>query len=64
MPAAEEELLLTDTQQAGHQRIQSLVWGEWTDRHICIGHFKFKVQSLNVNKSYKGFRLSASIVLF
>lgn len=24
MPAAEEELLLTDTQQAGHQRIQSL----------------------------------------
>lgn len=27
VPAAEEELLLTDTQEAGHQRIQSLLWG-------------------------------------
>lgn len=28
VPAAEEELLLTDTQQAGHQRIQGLLWRE------------------------------------
>lgn len=35
MPAAEEELFLTDAQQAGHQGIQGLVGREKTDgRHL------------------------------
>lgn len=35
VPAAEEELFLTDAQQAGHQGIQSLAWREKTDgRHL------------------------------
>lgn len=42
VPAAEEELLLTDTQQAGHQRIQGLVQREKTDgRKLNEAHDKF-----------------------
>lgn len=42
VPAAEEELLLTDTQQAGHQRIQGLVQRGKTDgRKLNEAHDKF-----------------------
>lgn len=39
VPAAEEELLLTDTQQAGHQRIQSLKRREWGDATLAESFF-------------------------
>lgn len=63
VPAAEEELLLTDTQQAGHQRIQGLVWGEetdWTHVHHTVHTTCSKVSGYQ-NKSFIFIQRSESI---
>lgn len=52
MPAAEEELLLTDAQQAGHQRIQGLEWREKTRRDTFTSgtsHCSFNEFKCNIN---------------
>lgn len=46
MPAAEEELLLTDTQQAGHQRIQCLKESREMPHNQILLPFHFKTHQI------------------